>query len=57
MNVSPQQLIGKIVKDCYQDWSGKVVIEFTDGTKIAIVHEDKSGFYTGHEISIPIIVI
>lgn len=56
MNVAPQELKGKVIKDCYQDRDGRVVIEFDDGTKIEIVHEEKSGFYIGHEISIPIII-
>lgn len=56
MNVAPQELKGKVIKDCYQDWNGKVVIEFADGTKIEIVHEEKHNYYAGDEISIPIII-
>lgn len=55
MNILPQQLKGKIVEDCYQDWNGDVVIVFTDGTKIEIVYND-NGKGTGKEISIPVIV-
>lgn len=54
MNILPQQLIGKIVKDCYQTWNGDVVIEFSDGTKIKIDH--KESHTRGHEVSIPIII-
>lgn len=46
MNILPQQLIGKVVKDCYQDRDGDVVIEFTDGTKVQLIHyESKDEVY------------
>jgi len=51
MNILPQQLIGKTVKDCYQDFSGQVIIEFTDGTKIKILYEDTRSD-KGQEVSI-----
>jgi hypothetical protein len=46
---------GKTVKDCFQDWKGRVVIEFNDGTKIEIAHQETN--VKGHEISVPIIII
>ena len=57
MNILPQQLIGKVVKDCYQDHNGEVVIEFTDGTKIKVVYEDSyHSNKGGNEVSIHVIV-
>jgi hypothetical protein len=55
MNIAPQELKGKVVKDCYQDWKGRVVIEFEDGAKIEIVHSERN--VKGHEVSVPIIII
>lgn len=55
MNILPQQLIGKTVKDCYQDYNGEVIIEFTDGTKIKVVYEENLK-YTGSEVSIHVII-
>lgn len=40
MNIIPQQLIGKTVKDCYMSDRYTVTIEFTDGTKIKIGSEN-----------------
>lgn len=57
MNILPQQLIGKVVKDCYQDYNGEVIIEFTDGTKIKVVYEDiYHNNKGGNEVSIHVIV-
>jgi len=39
MNILPQQLKGKTIKDCYLSDTYEVTIEFTDGTKIKIVSE------------------
>lgn len=38
MNVLPQNLIGKVIKDCYIKGHGGtvIVIEFTDGSRVEV---------------------
>lgn len=57
MNILPAQLIGKTVKDCYQGRDGYVVMEFTDGTKIRVYHDERRTATKGHEVSIRTIII
>lgn len=53
MNIIPQQLIGKTIKDCFLSDEREVTIEFTDGTKIKINSEQMTvrgkEFYSGED--------